>query len=801
MTAESDTSNNLPANLAQPLPARGGFRFGLLMLVAVVVLINLPFITRHYIPGHDSKVALAVFDYMYSNWVFADELPHWMVYGFHGLDAAAFQIAFMSAASYLSFFGGKYLGVNDSLTLFSVTLCVEQLLFLLGFYLLSLRLFRERLTVFCICFTAIGLVAWQSQLFWNLRLFCLLPLAFYLILRLRYDGAGYCGWLAGIVSILGPEGSSYFYMLWAFLLTVFSVTVFWGRFGSLSAMFRVRVSNVVMAILFVCLALCFFGVLWHAFDNFKFGSPQRDESGKIALGTFLTYGGNNLADTLSALLLPSANMDDTGGRSGMTDYVGLICFLCFPLAFIYKRNTSLACPFVITLAVIAALSLGGLFASLIFFFPGMDMFRHVGFLTPVIKMLILIVAGFGCDTLICLLSERRLIPQATFGKLLLICIALLFYVDLNIGGQNWARVCQAIQNGEGNLFNTLEQAAIYTLMRAALMFAFVLCAWQLCRPTTSPAAGKPDFVFTLLVVCIVGDCVLFQSELYSHLHRGSKPFAFPAIKLGWPIPRDEIISTNAPAIRPVWVSAPGTKLHCDITRYERISTNTLLKYQAWTDAAGGEDQISLSSVFQWDPPAPKIRADWLAGNVVAMEKILQTVSTQDLAVVSGSEGLKFRLLGDSSAIHVRTDAEALKLLSSRAGWDKQVILTDPGGANTTNAAPVAMPDSNLNLGEFSANSFTLSLSNGLAQPAWLIYADAYSPGWHATVNQKPVPILKAYGAFKAIRVLPGASQVRFYYHDGIHWFCLNVFAAMAGSMIAIALLWLLWLIMKELFAR
>ena len=190
------------------------------------------------------------------------------------------------------------------------------------------------------------------------------------------------------------------------------------------------------------------------------------------------------------------------------------------------------------------------------------------------------------------------------------------------------------------------------------MFAFVLCAWQLCRPTTSPAAGKPDFAFTLLVVCIVGDCVLFQSELYSHLHRGSKPFAFPAIKLGWPIPRDEIISTNAPAIRPVWVSAPGTKLHCDITRYERISTNTLLKYQAWTDAAGGEDQISLSSVFQWDPPAPKIRADWLARNVVAMEKILQTVSTQDLAVVSGSEGLKFRLLGDSSAIHVRTDAEA-----------------------------------------------------------------------------------------------------------------------------------------------
>ena len=79
------------------------------------------------------------------------------------------------------------------------------MLFLLGFYLLARRLFKERLTVFCICLSAVGLITWQTQLFFNLRLFCLLPLAFYFILRLRHDGAGYCGWLAGIVAILGPE--------------------------------------------------------------------------------------------------------------------------------------------------------------------------------------------------------------------------------------------------------------------------------------------------------------------------------------------------------------------------------------------------------------------------------------------------------------------------------------------------------------------------------------------------------------------------------------------------------------------
>lgn len=793
------TAGDLPANLIQPSPARGIFRLTLLILVAVVVLINLPFITRHFIPGHDGKVALAVFDYMYGNWLFAGELPHWMVYGFHGLNAAAFQVAFLSAASYLSFFWGKVLGVTDSLTLFSVTLCVEQLLFLLGFYLLSRRLFRERLTVFCICFTAVSLIAWQDQPFWNLRLFCLLPLAFYLILRLRHDGAGYCGWLAGIVFILGSEGASYFYIFWAFLLTVFSLAVFGGGFGSLKAMFQIRVANVVAAILFVCLALVFLGVLSHVFDNFKFGSPGRSASGKVALSTFLTYGGSNLSDMLSALLMPSANMNDTSGRSGMTDYVGLICFLCFPLALIYRRNSRLIYPFLITLAVVAALSLGGIFATLIFFLPGMNMFRHVGFLPPVIKVLVLIVAGFGFDALINLLREQKFIPRPTWGKLLLIGVALLFYVDLNIGGQNWARVCQAIQMRKENLFDVLEEATIYTFTRTGLMLAFVLSAWQLCRSSISPVTEKRrDFVFTLLVVCVIGDGVLFQSELYSHLHRRPEPFAFPAAKLSWPIPRDAIIPTNAPANRSVWISAPGTKLHCDIAPYERITTNTLLKYQAWTNAPGGKDEISLSCVFQWDSPAPKFRADWLAENVVAMEKILQKVSPRDLAVVSGSDGLKFRLLGDSSAIHVKSDTEALKLLGSRAGWDRQVILTDPEGANTTNVAPTANSDSSLNLGKFSANSFFLSLSNGMAQPAWLIYADAYSPDWHATVNQKPVPILQAYGAFKAIQVPPGSSQVRFYYSGGIHCFCMDVFAVMSGSAVAVALLWLLWLITKEL---
>jgi hypothetical protein len=798
---ESDTPDDLPARLSPPPPARGLSRFSLLLLVTFVVLLNLPFMTRHYMPGHDSKQVLGIFDYMYSSWLFSGELPQWMAYGLHGLDAATFHLAFLSASSYLTIFAGKLLGVTDSLMLFSITLCVEQLCFLLGFYLLSRRLFQEPLTIFCICFTAVGLVDWQTQLFFNLRLFCLLPLAFYLILRLRDDGAGWCGWLAGIVAILGPEGSTYAYVLWVLMLAVFSLGVFWGRFPLLKAMFRLRASNVVMGLLFVSLALVFLGTLWHALDNSLFASPGRNSEGKIDLATFLTYGGNSLADMLSGLLLPSAFMGEETGRAGMADYVGLISLFCLPFALRSLRNASPAYPFAMTGLAIATLSLGGLFACGVYYLPGMQMSRHIGFMTGVIKVLVLILAGFGCDALVRSIRAGTLIPRPTLGKLSLICLALLFYVDLNIGGPMWARVCWTLQDHKANLLETLEEAAaIYPLARAALMFAFAFSAWRLCQPATTPGAKKPDLTLALLVVCIIGDCLLFQSELYAHLHRGVTQIEFPAAKLGWPIVRYERMSNTVVKVEAT-ANTPGTRLLCDLTRFEQVPGDIRLKYQAWTNVPASEYQATVSSVLQWDPPTPQFRVDWEAKNVAALHKVLGNASTQDLATVSGAGGLKFRLLADAAAIHVKTDKEALKLVGSRAGWDKQVILTDPGNETAPSAAPLAAPESRLDLGEFSANSLSLTLSNGLAQPAWLIYADAYSPGWHATVNGKPVPVLSAYGAFKAVKVPAGSSQVRFYYHYGIHSLCLSALAAMAAGAVAVGMLALFWLIVKECFAQ
>jgi uncharacterized membrane protein YfhO len=48
-------------------------------------------------------------------------------------------------------------------------------------------------------------------------------------------------------------------------------------------------------------------------------------------------------------------------------------------------------------------------------------------------------------------------------------------------------------------------------------------------------------------------------------------------------------------------------------------------------------------------------------------------------------------------------------------------------------------------------------------PRWLVLSDLHYPGWEATLDGRPVPILRANHAFRAVRVPAGRHRVRFAY--------------------------------------
>ncbi len=763
--SNQNSPSNEPGLAGDPIGTRR-FRFDLAVLIGVVLLVNIPFLAGHCMPAHDTRCTLGIFDYFYSNYLFAGELPRWMAYGVYGLDASVSHVTFMSGASYLAMFVGKILLVKDSLFLFAISVCLEQMLLLLGLYLLCRQIFQERLAVFCICLTAISTVMWDSQISLNFRLYYLLPLEFYFILRLRQEEKGFFGWLVGITAVLGPFGSApYFYPLWALIITIFSLSLFWGRFRTLLCMIRPSFLNIVAAVIFVLIALTFAGSLAKALNGLSYLSRDRQAgNGDVSLGVFLTYGGNDLGDMWKSLLVPSANIVDFSGRMGMTDYVGIVTILCLPFALGSLRGPA-ARSFAILTAALFALSRGGLLASAAYYFPGMHMFRHIGYVTALMKLAGLILAGFGLDRLIQALRGQALAKYASGTGLFLALLVIVFYLDFYIGGRVWGNVFHA-PPPQGKVDTNILPSAVYPCLRAALLAALAVAVWFSCRRVRTSMLKAPKYVIFFLLACVAGDCALFQFEMFSLLQPASARIPFPAVSpSSSPLRSDEIASVAFP------------------------------KYQAWSKVPGVEYQIALSSALQWDPLMPHFRVDLFPSNVRDLMDVLGSADTNELVALCKP---KFRLL--TQAVHVGTDQEALALLGSQAGWENKVILNDAGtgGSPDLNLSP-QMPGNTLSLDGFSANSIALTVSNASPGPAWLVYSDAYSPGWHASVNGNSTPVLKAYGAFKAIRLDSGENKVRLNYYNGLSSMCLEAFAVAAACATALALAVLFWLAVKEPF--
>lgn len=60
---------------------------------------------------------------------------------------------------------------------------------------------------------------------------------------------------------------------------------------------------------------------------------------------------------------------------------------------------------------------------------------------------------------------------------------------------------------------------------------------------------------------------------------------------------------------------------------------------------------------------------------------------------------------------------------------------------------------------------TVKLSAELFRPAYVVLLDRFDPNWHASVDGREVPVLRANELFRAVRAEAGKHEVRFYYRQ------------------------------------
>lgn len=81
----------------------------------------------------------------------------------------------------------------------------------------------------------------------------------------------------------------------------------------------------------------------------------------------------------------------------------------------------------------------------------------------------------------------------------------------------------------------------------------------------------------------------------------------------------------------------------------------------------------------------------------------------------------------------------------------------------------------------------VELEIATSRPSLLVLADSYYPGWHASLDERPVEILAANGFVRAVAVPAGLHHLTFRYRPTIVWIGLTV--SLAGLLSAILMAW------------
>lgn len=162
-------------------------------------------------------------------------------------------------------------------------------------------------------------------------------------------------------------------------------------------------------------------------------------------------------------------------------------------------------------------------------------------------------------------------------------------------------------------------------------------------------------------------------------------------------------------------------------------------------------------------PDPKYR---LVGRLGEDYLNFNTRASQPLRFVAGKDVLPTR------------PAVLNRLARSGSGWRKKVYLEGKKEVDRVQLSSVSrILDFSPVTGLARPGDGRAAFQGNFAKPGYVVFNETCLPGWHAWVDGKPFPILRAYGLFMAVPVEAGGHQVDFRYEPAT--FRLGLFLSLA----------------------
>lgn len=762
---------------------RWNYPFLYLLILETAVLVGMAWC--HRVPReHDGFGYFAMQYYFLNNAAVAGELPQWIPYMMQGTSAnwwyAVQGGAFVNSVALIAGPLGVLKGLNF-LPFFYLGIYFDGLVLLVGTWLLARRLFHSIATVCFVCLIVVGPCIWMNQPWHNFHFYYALPL----ILALVHRFLDHSSWLSLLLAMtllaLQTVGNLPYYIP----VTSMVLVLYFGLYAAFNWQTQVAVVRRLQfgfpAALTVITGLggvsASFLILSLGSSEIANYSPGRSLDSRVALDTFLTYGGEiTLRKWAEPFVGVSPSLDNTL-------YVGLLSLPLLAVGFILSLKRRYAHVYVLC-SFLFLFGIGGIVAIEAYrLWPFMKYFRHIGLTGSLTRLFLCFAAGCGFEAVFQgNESKRRLrVAAALFGVVLCALGVGLFYhathpaaaqrilnamhtqTPTSLYAASWPTYtgifeprilrnrlvvsgCFAILGGIllGGRAYLSGQRARKILAAAALVLVMLdvyvyKCGEVWLRTTSLPSQDTDLLAFQELPYRSRRSVSFFDSS--PRVEALQRDFLFPGIR-HW--------STNPFA----FVDEVGSSFRVD---YWLVSLDQILR--AWGGQAINDRHAPLAALhpgagldFPRRESALKL-AGVTADKVQFFRRAYALRDNVDVAKRISDPGYRGDVLfvapGDHS-VPLREDLASLCPLYPTDGYDERRQLD-------------AYDRVELEYGieRFDSNNLVLTIRNTTGSPAWLLFSDVWHPGWSATVNGREVPVYKGVIAYKAVQVPSGPSRVHF----------------------------------------
>ncbi len=704
--------------------------------------------------GHEG-LNYYLFQYFFLNdAVFSGNIPQWMPYMTHGTVAMWFSAQASIGQNVMLLFAPLLKNIPFNY-LFNFNMFIDQLILITGSWLLSSRYYVSPATRFFVVASISASAIWATQVWFNFHFYYCLPFIFYFYHRYKDSGkVRYCALLIALFFLQILGNAVYFFPM---SLLVICLYIGSCEFLNKSKSFPLSLKSIIFLVsLFITGIFLVLGLFYFFHQDIVHYGYGRGINGHVTLDQFMTHGGNLTLNKWFEMIF---------GFSPALDFTlyGGILIVIFFIPGIKDAWEKSHRHLIVVFTVLLLIATGTFVAKILYFiWPMMGVYRHLALISPVIKIFIILIAGFGFERMIIknnhsidvVFLRRLMIFVATLIAILVIVITRIEDLDYSLSlflvDHGWF----SIVNGQAHLvpglpmFPIVDKHIMFCCFKSILILGF--CCLVVSR-------FKSNHVYLLSILLLVHILDVYGYKYVEFTHRTKSVSQAEQNFLTFLKPHFEskrsLHTTDYKHRASFLASFPRSN----------GAPDSIFNAYTFSDEIGSSYMVEFIS----RPLDVYLKAiqhqDWKINNeapkgLVYYKGLRFPVENLSALKMSGFSENKIQFYKEAVILNSNDQVASLLTKDNYHGNVPLIV--------NKNMKQDLVQDYSINsrfypeykIRDFNANNLAFDVV--LDVPSWIYVAQSYSPYWKVFIDDKLVPLFQTNVAYQAFFADKGEHQIK-----------------------------------------